>query len=474
MVILFSYSSLQHGIIVILDALACHCNTCSPLSQICTTSVGGFCFSALSPVESGKKVLIRGCLNNTYSTMLQCRAHFLSLKSEAKIQCCQDYDFCNNNSFVSDLQQTEDLNPSPMFAFTARLSTAFTLSFTLLVVLIVGVTLFCLLFSPSVAISSSGGSSSCNTPDTDCELLSYSSPTEISTNGNGKYFKKSSVLSLLTIVKESTHSSYYRGSFNFDPVFVKYPHSYRLWDLENKILHQLTNSDFVAACLSSGEWQAMNSNLHFYIAVPYFDKGSLLDLLRQNTVISPLKALELIHSGASALAYLHMQIIGNERKHPIAHLNIKPSKFLLKNYSGLCLTDFSCAVEYYTEIPPSPRLSCYSSPEILLNLNSLGVDLLSADVYSFGLVAWEISCKVFDQKHLTISDRYNVENLVEIYSTTSEFPLCTSIWEREPMLAKFEMTFNDCIAQDPRSRTTVLCVKKQLATILSSHKPTFC
>ena len=113
---------------------------------------------------------------------------------------------------------------------------------------------------------------------------------------------------------------------------------------------------------------------------------------------------------ASGLAHLHTEMHGARGKPAIAHRDIKSKNILVKNDGSCVIADFGLAVKYDSEKnevevgAPNTRVGTirYMSPELLeddggkaneesrLTSRTMSA-FLQSDMYSVGLVFWEIA-----------------------------------------------------------------------------------
>lgn len=113
--------------------------------------------------------------------------------------------------------------------------------------------------------------------------------------------------------------------------------------------------------------------------------------------------MRFLSSTSSGLAHLHGQIRGVSCKPSIAHRDLKTKNILVKRDMECCLADFGSSIRdddddksgrVYEPIVGSVR---YMAPEILDNQSGRSwsvADFKQADIYSFGLVIWEVLSRV--------------------------------------------------------------------------------
>ena len=142
-----------------------------------------------------------------------------------------------------------------------------------------------------------------------------------------------------------------------------------------------------------------NQQTHMYLITDYHPHGSLYDFL-QSHALNKRTMVQLALSASTGLAHLHTEIQGTKGKPPIAHRDIKSKNILVKENLTCCLADFGLAVKYSSETEEvdaerDTRVGTkrYMAPEVLgnmLNYKNFAAFKM-ADVYSFGLVLWEIA-----------------------------------------------------------------------------------
>ena len=136
-----------------------------------------------------------------------------------------------------------------------------------------------------------------------------------------------------------------------------------------------------------------------YLITDYHQYGSLYDFLRLHH-LDKKTTIKLALSAIAGIAHLHTEILGTKGKPPIAHRDIKSKNILVKENLNCCIADFGLAVKYSPEteeidMKPDIRVGTrrYMAPEVLDNtIDSRNFPAFKmADMYSFGLVLWEIA-----------------------------------------------------------------------------------
>ncbi|KRZ74624.1 Bone morphogenetic protein receptor type-1B, partial [Trichinella papuae] len=153
---------------------------------------------------------------------------------------------------------------------------------------------------------------------------------------------------------------------------------------------------FIAADIKgTGSWTQL------LLITDYHELGSLHDFLKSRYLDRELLA-RLAYTIASGLAHLHTEILGTKGKPAIAHRDIKSKNILVKPGGVCAIADFGLSVRYVSEtgtvdLRPNPRVGTkrYMAPEVLdesINSNCFE-SYKQADMYSFGLVLWEMGNK---------------------------------------------------------------------------------
>ncbi|XP_029429430.1 ankyrin repeat and protein kinase domain-containing protein 1 isoform X2 [Rhinatrema bivittatum] len=127
---------------------------------------------------------------------------------------------------------------------------------------------------------------------------------------------------------------------------------------------------------------------HLGIVMEYMENGSLEKLLRTHSISWQLK-FRIIHEISLGMNFLHCM------KPPLLHLDLKPGNILLDDHLHVKISDFglskwmehSTRMEYIERSAIRGTLS-YIPPEMLLQ--STRDPGTKHDVYSFGIVIWEI------------------------------------------------------------------------------------
>eukprot|EP00058_Branchiostoma_floridae_P010516 XP_002596004.1 hypothetical protein BRAFLDRAFT_59353 [Branchiostoma floridae] len=235
---------------------------------------------------------------------------------------------------------------------------------------------------------------------------------------------------------------------------------------------------FIAADIKgTGSWTQL------YLITDYHENGSLYDYLRGNT-LDRAGLLRLAYSAACGLSHLHTEIFGTQGKPAIAHRDIKSKNILVKKNGACCIADMGLAVRFISEtnevdIAPNTRVGTkrYMAPEVLeetMNKNSFDAYKM-ADIYSFGLVLWEIARRcivggIVEEYQLPYYDCAphdpSYEDMRRIVCIERQRPSIPNRWHTDEVLRPMAKLMSECWAHNPNARLTALRVKKTISKMM--------
>ena len=256
------------------------------------------------------------------------------------------------------------------------------------------------------------GSTSMGTPTTITTTLdsgSYDEPSlndllEDSGSGSGlPLLVQRSIagqISLQELIGKGRYGEVWKGSYKGDEVAVKIFHTKEesSWFHEVEIYQTcLMRHDNIVRFIAADN-KDIGIQTQLWLITEFCEYGSLYDLLITRTV-SESDMLKLCHTAVSGLDHLHTEIVGTEGKPSIAHRDVKSRNILVKRNFACCIADLGLALRFdrvtnTIEDPPSKRVGTkrYLAPEVI----DEGISFKNfesykrADIYSFGLVLWEI------------------------------------------------------------------------------------
>jgi TGF-beta receptor type-1 len=290
---------------------------------------------------------------------------------------------------------------------------------------------------------------------------------------------------LIEVCGQGRFGEVWRGKWHGEDVAVKIFSSReeKSWQREVQLYQtaSLRHSHllgFIAADnKDSGTWTQL------WLVTDYHPLGSLYDYLSVNS-LDNLGALKMALSIATGLAHLHMEIVGTQGKPAIAHRDLKSRNVLVKNDLTCAIADLGLAVRHNSssdtvDLPaPSQRQGTkrYMAPEVLeetININCFEAFRM-ADVYSFGLVLWEICRRCQDQVTGSCEDRQlpyfelvpsdpSIEDMRKVVCLDRQRPSLPPRWDDSVLLSGIARIMNECWYHNASSRLTSFRVKKMLA-----------
>ncbi|XP_054715949.1 bone morphogenetic protein receptor type-2-like [Uloborus diversus] len=243
--------------------------------------------------------------------------------------------------------------------------------------------------------------------------------------------------------------------------------------------------------------------LEFLLVLSYAPQGCLQEYLMHHT-IDWHRFCRMAQSITQGLAHLHMEIRKDDKtKMCVVHRDLTSRNILIKADGSCMLCDFGFAIcvsgsKYYIngeeQVAESTSLMDvgtlrYMAPEVLegaVNLRDCESSLKQIDVYSLGLILWELATRCSDLFQGVEVPNYKAPFIAEIgnHPTTDQMqvlvaknkarPLFPDIWkDTNPAVRALKETIEDCWDQDAEARLTALCVEErliELPTLWDRHK----
>ncbi|KAM9664329.1 activin receptor type-1C isoform 3-T3 [Trichechus inunguis] len=219
-----------------------------------------------------------------------------------------------------------------------------------------------------------------------------------------------------------------------------------------------------------------------WLVSEYHEQGSLYDYLNRN-IVTVAGMIRLALSIASGLAHLHMEIVGTQGKPAIAHRDIKSKNILVKNCETCAIADLGLAVKHDSvlntiDIPQNPKVGTkrYMAPEMLddtINVN-IFESFKRADVYSTGLVYWEIArrCSVggiVEDYQLPYYDMVpsdpSLEEMKKVVCDQKFRPSIPNQWQSCEALRVMGRIMRECWYASGAARLTALRIKKTISQL---------
>lgn len=219
-----------------------------------------------------------------------------------------------------------------------------------------------------------------------------------------------------------------------------------------------------------------------WLVTDYHEQGSLFDYLNR-TPVSPSAMIKMAFSVSCGLSHLHMEIMGTQGKPAIAHRDLKSKNILVKNNGTCCIADLGLAVRHDSatdsvDIAPNNRVGTkrYMAPEVLdetINMNHFE-SFKRADVYSFGLVLWEIArrCSVggifedYQQPYYNmVTPDPHLEEMKKVVCIEKRRPDLPNRWQNLESLRVMARLMKECWFHNAAARLTALRIKKTLTSL---------
>ncbi|KAK2888291.1 bone morphogenetic protein receptor, type IBb [Channa argus] len=469
------------------NMLWCHCYPNCPEDSVNNTCMtDGFCFTMVEE-EGGQPVFTTGCLELAGSEF-QCRDTRNARRRRA-LECCTSRDYCNR-----------DLRPTLPPLLTSDSSIQYRPLFISVIAccIILGLIIIFFYFRYKRPDSLPCCSSDLEQDETYTrpgeslkDLIEHSRSVGSGSGSGLPLLVQRTIAKQIQMVKQIGKGRYgevWMGKWRGERVAVKvfFTTEEESWFRETEMYQTfLMRHDnilgFIAADIKgTGSWTQL------YLITDYHENGSLYDYLKSNTL--DIKALlKLAYSSISGLCHLHTEIYGTQGKPAIAHRDLKSKNILVKKNGFCCIADLGLAVKFNSDtnvmdIPPNLRVGTkrYMPPEVLdESLNrSYFQSFLMADMYSFGLIVWEmarrcISGGMVEEYQLPYYDLVptdpSYEDMREVVCIKKQRPSFANRWSSDECLRQMGKLMAECWAHNPASRLTALRVKKTLAKMLESQ-----
>uniref|UniRef100_A0A669C226 Serine/threonine-protein kinase receptor n=1 Tax=Oreochromis niloticus TaxID=8128 RepID=A0A669C226_ORENI len=437
--------------------LWCHCyHHCPEDSTNNTCRTDGFCFTMVED-EGGVPVQTAGCLGLVGSEF-QCRDAGNS-RQRRSLECCTDEDYCNKNLHptlppLKPPREYKRQESRPRYSIGLEQDETY--------------------IPPGESLK---------------DLIEQS---QSSGSGSGlPLLVQRTIAKQIQMVKQIGKGRYgevWMGRWRGEKVAVKvfFTTEEASWFRETEIYQTVLMRHenilgFIAADIKgTGSWTQL------YLITDYHENGSLYDYLKSTTLDNK-AMLRLAYSSVSGLCHLHTEIFGTQGKPAIAHRDLKSKNILVKRNGTCCIADLGLAVKFISDtnevdIPPNTRVGTkrYMPPEVLdetLNRSHFQ-SYIMADMYSFGLILWEIARRCISggileeyqlPYHELVPTDPSYEDMREVVCIKKLRPSFPNRWTSDECLRQMGKLMTECWAHNPACRLTALRVKKTLAKMSESQ-----
>lgn len=469
------------------SGLKCYCNSLSTSCPNATCETDGYCYASTT-LREGKQFYTYQCWpqENIFppgDRPVWCR----DAEAPERMFCCAT-DYCNSNYFM------KETNP----AATGWNIAAWMLSLALVTIVTVGSLFWARktrpefmkrssrkLFSPeeSIIVEPPPTQSSPPPPLASATLKDM---IELTTSGSGSglpLLVQRSIarqIQLLVIIGKGRFGEVWRGRWRGENVAVKIFSSreesswFREAEIYQTVMLRHENIlGFIAADnKDNGTWTQL------WLITDYHENGSLFDFLSARSIdADTLNKMAL--SIATGLAHLHMDIVGTQGKPAIAHRDLKTKNILVKTNLTCVIGDLGLAVRHKVscdtvDVPTTTRVGTkrYMAPEVLEEtMDTRQFDPYKrSDVYSFGLVLWEMARRCGSDPEEYQPPYYDcvppdpsLDDMKRIVCTERRRPSIPNRWYSNIVLSGICKVMKECWYHNPAARLTALRIKKTLA-----------
>jgi len=282
------------------------------------------------------------------------------------------------------------------------------------------------------------------------------------------------------------------GHWNGDKVAVKIfsTRDEESWHRETEIYQtvMLRHENILGFIAQDSKDEVNRCELQLWLITEYYSNGSLFDYISRH-VVTPNQLVNMALSIATGLSHLHMPIIGTQGKPAIAHRDLKSKNILVKKDLTCAIADLGLCVRHKAEtdsvdIPNNSKVGTkrYLAPEMLdetIDKNRFD-SWKMADVYSLGLVFWELGrrCNVggiYEEYQLpyfeVVAPDPTIEEMKMAVCEKKIRPSCPNRWQSSDPLRALSMLMKDCWYDNPEARLTSMRIKKTLANIGANNEP---
>ncbi|XP_071791313.1 TGF-beta receptor type-1-like [Asterias amurensis] len=288
-------------------------------------------------------------------------------------------------------------------------------------------------------------------------------------------------ITLIECIGKGRYGEVYKGRWRGEYVAVKIFSSReeRSWFREAEIYQtvMLRHENILGFIAADNKDSGMVTQL--LLVTDHMENGSLFDYLNMTTVDTA-GMIRLAYSTANGLAHLHVEIVGMQGKPAIAHRDLKTKNILVKRNGQCAIADLGLAVRHDSEkdtvdIAPNNRIGTkrYLPPEVLddtINVNHFEA-FKRADVYSLGLVFWEIARRcsiggIYEEYRLPYYDMVpsdpSIEDMRKVVVGDRQRPTIPNRWNNVEPLRVLAKVMKECWYHSAAARLTALRIKKTL------------
>ncbi|XP_026762865.1 TGF-beta receptor type-1 isoform X1 [Galleria mellonella] len=472
------------------DGLKCYCNSPTCPNETCETD--GYCFASTS-IEAGVQKFTYHCID--LRSLIPIEHPFSCSTTRTRndsvvIECCKSHDMCNRELRLELQPKPQESSPTP---------TVWQVLPWVMGLMVLGVCAAISLWwakrSRSLMKGGRGSRPLFAAEDSLGEprhpimgTATIRDMIELTTSGSGSglpLLVQRSIarqIQLIDIIGKGRFGEVWRGRWRGENVAVKIFSSreecswFREAEIYQTVMLRHENIlGFIAADnKDNGTWTQL------WLITDYHENGSLFDYLTARTIDSN-TLVKMALSIATGLAHLHMDIVGTKGKPAIAHRDLKSKNILVKSNLTCVIGDLGLAVRHNVasdsvDVPSTNRVGTkrYMAPEVLdETMDTRQFDPYKrSDVYSFGLVLWEIArrCGAMPDEYQPpyyecVPPDPALEDMRRVVCVEKRRPNVPNRWHSDPVLSAISKVMKECWYQNPAARLTALRIKKTLANI---------
>lgn len=302
-------------------------------------------------------------------------------------------------------------------------------------------------------------------------------------------------LKICSLINKGRYSEVWKGSLHEEEVAVKiYNACHRQYYFNEKYIYSLPHMEHANLLKFYGaeERLVQEGNMQYLIVLSYIKDGTLMNYLKNNTVDWNTMC-KMCHSLAKGLAHLHSDSGTSDNTKPtVAHRDFNSRNILVKPDLccviadlGFCMSTRGSKLIHkgHTENAEQTSLTDvgtlrYMAPELLdgaVNLRDCEASLKQIDMYSFGLVMWEIASRCSDLYqgcpmpeftlpfHAEVGSHPTFEEMQLLVSRNKVRPKFPEVWkDYNPAIRALKETIEECWDHDAEARLTALCVEERI------------
>lgn len=311
-------------------------------------------------------------------------------------------------------------------------------------------------------------------------------------------------LKLVSLLGQGKYGTVWKGMVNERSVAVKiFPSHHKQYFLNERDIYNtsLMEHKSLLSYFGCDERRTIDDRIEYMLVLSLAQLGCLQDWLTDNTT-SFSQFCKMSTGIAQGLSHLHSALRkGDTIKPSICHRDLNSRNILVRADMSCCIADFGFALktfgpryEYRGEMTLAETKSImevgtlrYMAPEVLegaVNLKDCESALKQIDVYSLGLVIWEIATRCHD---FYINGRDNVpiykapyesevgkhpsyEQMQVLVSRQKIRPKFAPTWGCGSAAKVVRETCEDCWDDDSDARLTSLCVEERLKSLCRDRK----